>query len=136
MRFWRPADLWLTGPVVFAPTLLLWVFQLQTWVFVRPRASWQFDTDAIRYTYLPMLAAVIGFGLPWFGLRLCGNTTFKKALAAVACYWLIMLGWGVIDIRHYNYQIGGHYSRAPEDGPGYFHAYFTWYFLPYYVIEP
>jgi len=133
---WRPTYLWLTGLLVFGPSLLFWA--LHTWLAVfRLGGTWSFDPLAFRHTYLPMLAAVIGFAVPLFGLRLCWNARWKRTLTALACYWLIMLGWGVIDIRQYNYQIGGHYHGSSAEGhPGYFHQYFTWYFLPYYSIEP
>lgn len=53
-------------------------------------------------------------------------------------YLTAMVGWGIIDIRNENYQMGGHeYPNGPFiDGHRYyFHAYYTWYFLPYKLIE-
>jgi hypothetical protein len=72
----------------------------------------------------------------WFLWLGCGylERRRKRTLASLVCYWLVMLTWGVIDIRYYNHQIGGH--GAPGGHLESSHDYFTWYFLPYRFIEP
>ena len=62
----------------------------------------------------------------------------KWVLCIFVIYLVVMLTWGIVDIRCENYQMGGHrYPNGPliDGHKYYFHHYYTWYFLPYRWIE-
>lgn len=91
---------------------------------------------SIRGVYLPLFAAILGFSAPILALRASWNARLKSTLLAMACYWLIMLSWGFLDVMHRQYQLGVHYHGATPPGHrGYSHYYFTWWFIPYYWVE-
>jgi hypothetical protein len=130
----RPFHIWLLGIVLFAPSLLIWIFSVVSFgLFHCP-----FNEFYIRLFYLPFLAAVLGFCIPLVCLRVLKRTPARVWVCVFVAYCIIMLSWGIIDIRCENYQMGGHYyPHGPlVDGHRYyFHRYFTWYFLPYRLIE-
>lgn len=66
----------------------------------------------------------------------CGAPS--RSVKGFIAYALVMLIWGIVDIRCENYQLGGHrYRDHPlvEGHTHYFHVYYTWHFLPYRWIE-
>ncbi len=56
----------------------------------------------------------------------------------LGAYIAFMMLWGFVDVRHENYQTGGHdYPNGVliDGHRHYWHLYFTWYFLPYEWIH-
>lgn len=134
----RPVQIWWLGVALFTPSVLIWIILVPLFVF---KHMWNcpFDWFGIIYVYLPMFAAVIGFTIPLVCLRRFRGKSWRVTGLVFACYLAVMLAWGVIDVRHEHYQMGGHnYPNGPlVDGHRYYwHTYFTWYFMPYTWIEP
>lgn len=133
----RPFHIWLIGVMFFAPALLVWIVFIILFS-VKGMFDCPFDEHGVRHIYLPFLAAVLGFCIPVICLRVLRQTSARVWVPIFIAYCVIMLMWGIIDIRCENYQVGGHrYPNGPlVDGHRYyFHQYYTWYFLPYRLIE-
>ena len=133
----RPFHAWWLGVVLFAPSLFLWISVFVLFSF-KGLLDCHFDWYGIRHVYLPLLAALVGFCVPLVCLRILKRSQPGVWVSILVVYFVIMLAWGIIDVRYENYQVGGHsYPNGPlVDGHKYyFHQYYTWYFLPYRWIE-
>ena len=133
----RPAYIWLIGVVVFTPSLVLWGYYFWMALF-NGRFNCAFDSYGVRYVYLPLFAAIAGFFVPAFCFLRLRHASRKKTISMFVGYVMVMLIWGVLDIKNENYQIGGHdYPNSPQaDGhKHYWHLYLTWYFLPHKFIH-
>ena len=123
--------IWWLGVGLFAPSVICWGMSLSLFIskdfFHAP-----FDWFGITRVYLPLLAAIIGFTVPLICLRFLRGKSWRVTGLAFAGYLAIMLLWSVIDIRNQHYQMGGHLTLGHKS---YWHAYFTWYFMPYQWIE-
>ena len=133
----KPVHIWWIGVGLFAPSCTIWAYfsVLIIWRFGR---FGSLDLHGVTHTYLPLLAAMLGLGVPFFFLRHFRKLSTNATLTAFLVYLVLMLTWGVFDIRGERYQIGGHdYPNGiVEDGHRhYWHLYFTWYFLPYKWIH-
>lgn len=133
----RPVHTWWFGVVLFTPSVLIWAFSLGLFIY-KGMFDCPFDRRGIIGVYLPLFAAVLGFVTPLVCLRLLREVSRRRTSWLFAGYMFVMLVWGIIDIRHEHYQMGGHlYPNGPSvDGHRkYWHVYYTWYFLPYEWIE-
>jgi hypothetical protein len=133
----RPFHIWWLGAVLFGPSLLLWITVIVLFS-VKGMFEFSFNWYGIRYIYLPFFAAFVGFSIPVICLRVLRRTPARVWVCIFVIYLVVMLTWGIVDIRYENYQMGGHrYPNGPLiDGHRYyFHRYITWYFLPYRWIE-
>ena len=122
---------------MFTPSILTWliVFGL---TIAKGMFNAPFDWHSIRHVYLPLFAAIVGFTVPLLCLRFLSHASWQVTGWAFGAFLSLMLTWAVIDIRHENYQMGGHdYPNGPlVDGhKHYWHIYYTWYFIPYRWIE-
>jgi hypothetical protein len=136
MRF-RPVHIWWLAVALFTPSVFIWAFSTAIFVY-KGMFNCPFDRHGIIRVYLPMFAAVVGFFVPLVCLRVLRAASWRHTGWLFTTYLGLMLTWGVIDIRHEHYQMGGHdYPNGPlVDGHRYYwHSYFTWYFLPYEWIE-
>jgi hypothetical protein len=127
----KPAHIWWLGVIVFLPGFFLWIY----WLVLCLSRFGQFGSlnwYGICHTYLPLLAAIVGLGTPLLCLLRFRNSSTKVAFGAFSVYLMVLLTWGVLDIKNENYQIGGHDSLGHRD---YWHLYFTWYFFPYRWIH-
>ena len=135
----RAFHLWWLGVVLFAPTVFVWLATFAVAVIMaNGHFNFSFDWIWIKRIYLPFLAALLGFSIPVICLRILKSSLPRVWIPVFVAYVLIMLAWGVVDIRCENYQMGGHeYPDGPlVDGHKYYvHTYFTWHFLPYKWIE-
>lgn len=59
----RMTHVWWIGVVVFTPAILVWGYAI-VGLGVQGRLEWQLGWYHMRYVFLPLLAAVIGFGVP------------------------------------------------------------------------
>lgn len=133
----RPYDAWWIGVVLFGPAVAMWLF-LIVFALIKGMFHCPLDWHGMRHVYLPFLAALVGLVIPLVCLRAFRGSRPRAWVPALVVYALVMLAWGIIDIRCENYQLGGHrYPNGPlVDGHKYyFHQYYTWYFLPYRLIE-
>jgi hypothetical protein len=133
----RPFHVWWVAVVVFGMSVLIWALNVIPVVAV---GWWNcpLDWPGIRQVYLPMFAAVVGFAVPVVALGKLKHSRCRVWLPIFLTYVLVMLTWAIIDIRCQNYQLGGHdYPNNPVvDGHKYYyHQYYTWYFMPYRLIE-
>jgi len=122
---------------LFTPSILLWGFSLGLFIY-KGMFNCPFDWHGITHVYLPLFAAVVGLAVPIVCLRLLRHASWRVTRLSFAGYLATMLTWAAIDIRHEHYQMGGHdYPNGPlVDGHRYYwHAYYTWYFIPYRWIE-
>ena len=133
----RPFHIWWLGVVLFGPSLFIWITVIILFS-AKGMLECPFDWYGIRHIYLPFLAAFVGFSIPIICLIILRKTPARVWVSIFVIYLVIMLAWGIVDIRCENYQIGGHrYPHGPliDGHKYYFHRYFTWYFLPYRWIE-
>lgn len=133
----RPFHIWWLGIVLFGPSLIIWITCIILFS-AKGMFDCPFDWYGIRHIYLPLFAAFVGFSIPVICLRVLRRTRTGIWGSIFVIYLVVMLTWGIVDIRYENCQIGGHrYPHGPLiDGHRYyFHIYFTWYFLPYRWIE-
>jgi hypothetical protein len=122
---------WLFSILIFAPALIGWIYfiylgiwhDLFDFAFINKYCKANF--------YLPLLATILGLTIPIICLRVLNEQPTKVWITVFVIYLIIMLMWGIVDIRCENYQIGGE-SFTNGD---YFHSYITWYFMPYRWIE-
>ena len=128
---------WWLGILLFTPSVLIHICWL---VFFSIDGSLYVPSDwhGIAHIYLPFLAALLGLCIPIVCLRLLRRSPRRRWAPIFIVYVVVMLTWGIIDIRCEHWQIGGH--RYPNgvlvDGHKYYwHHYHTWYFLPYRWIE-
>lgn len=133
----RPISLWWFGVALFAPSIALWSFVIG---ISASHGTFNpgFDRVAVFSVYLPLVAAVVGIGVPIVCLHCLNNASWKVTRLAFSGYLSAMLVWGSVDVRSGNYQVGGHdYPNGPlADGHSqYWHFYVTWYFFPYKLIE-
>ena len=136
VRF-RGVHLWWIGLLLFTPSVALW-FLTTLLLVLNGTFSCPFDRLGIARIYLPIAAAFLGLALPLLGRRFLQRSSNRVNCCAFAAYISFMLAWGMIDVRHENYQLGGHkYTNESllHDHTSYFHNYYTWYFLPYKWIE-
>jgi hypothetical protein len=136
MKF-RPNQVWWLGIGLFAPSIFTWIFVLSIFIY-KGDFYCPFDWNGIVNVYLPLFAAILGFTMPLLCLRLFKLASWRLNLRLFLCYVAVFLAWGIIDIRYQHYQMGGHtYPHSVyEDGHKYYsHSYFTWYFMPYRLIE-
>ena len=132
----RPFDIWWLGVLLFTPSLALWTILIV--LFWNGGADYTPSWSNLRHTFLPCLAALLGFCVPIVCLRLLRRSPPRLWVPVFVTYCVILLTWGLIDIRHENYQVGGHnYPNGilVNGHKYYFHHYYTWYFLPYRWIE-
>ena len=135
--FVKPRHIWWMGVLIFAPGFVVWVVVITLGV-VNGTFSGSFDFHSIQRLYLPFLAATVGVFVPFACMRFFKDASTKVIWVMFVTYLVAMLAWGIADIRAENYQLGGH--EFPDniqegDHAHYFHAYYTWYFLPYKLIE-
>ena len=102
----RPVHIWWFGVVLFTPSLLFWALSLR--VLYRTGLEFQFDWFVIRHFYLPMFGAILGFSVPLVCLRRLRNVPSRVPRLLFSAYLAVILTWAVIDVRCFNYQIGGH----------------------------
>jgi hypothetical protein len=122
----RLIHIWWLPAFVFLPSVLVWIY------------SMILSVPGFTHAYLPMFAAVLGLLIPLIALKRFRTASNKVVLATFFVFVTVMLAWGFTDIRHENYQIGGHdYPNGIlVDGHRYYwHLYFTWYWLPYKSIH-
>lgn len=147
----RPFHIWWLGVLVFTPSVFLWLtmFTIFGW---NGKLAWLHLNGIWR----PCLAALLGFGVPIVFLRYLGRSSTRLWCPIFLAYCVILLTWGLIEIRNEEYQMGYYrcptgvhsistgglscatraLNRAPVEGHWhYFHDYYTWYFLPYRWIE-
>jgi len=129
----RPVHIWWIGVILFAPSFLFWT--VSTIVFVsQGRFNCPMDANGITRFYLPFFAALLGLLVPVMCLFRLRTASWKVSTWAFTTYLALMILWGIMDIRSEHHQAGGH--GLADTGPGdYFHVYYTWYFLPYRLIE-
>lgn len=133
----RPVHTWWLGAGLFTPSILIWGYSLSLFIY-SGMFSVSFDWHGVTRFFLPLLAAVLGFTVPLFCMRLLRRASWRLTGLAFAGYLVVMLAWAVIEIRNEHYQMGGHdYPNGPlVDGHRYYwHIYYTWYFVPYRWIE-
>ena len=133
----RLVYIWWVGVILFAPSLLIWAFSLALIIY-NGMSFLPFVWNGIKIFYLPLFAALIGFSAPLVCLWLLKSATTKVNASLFALYFTVMLIWGVIDVRHENYQMSYFQKKEQtlaEDQWQYVHCYFTWWFLPYRCIE-
>lgn len=133
----RPVHVWWLGVIVFAPSAFAWLFTVGYSLF-NGTLDCRLDWQSTRHVYLPFLAAFVGLCVPLLCLRFLRNVTPRVVTVLFASYVAGMVAWGIADIRNQNFQIAGHeYPNSPlADGhKHHFHSYYTWYFLPYALIE-
>ncbi len=136
-RFLRALHLWWFGVLLFAPGFAIWITVLVLGV-CNGTFKWPIDSHGFMRIYLPFFAAIVGLFVPLICLRLFRKSSRTVIGSGFAFYLVVMLTWGVIDIRNEHYQLGGH-EQPPDVLDGghndYFHVYYTWFFLPYKLIE-
>ncbi len=133
----QPFYIWWLGVAFFAPAVFIWVTMFVLFP-IKGLFDCPFDWHGIRYIYLPFLAAVLGLCILVVCLRVMRRTSARVCVWVFIAYSVIMLTWGIIDIRCENYQLGGYkYPNGPlvDRHRYYFHQYYTWYFFPYRWIE-
>jgi hypothetical protein len=133
----RPVHTWWLGAALFTPSILIWTISLGLLIY-DGMFNCPFDRHGIIRIYLPLFAAIVGFVTPLVCSRFLREASKRITGRFFMAYLAVMLTWGIIDIRHENYQMGGHdYPNGPvADGHrNYWHVYYTWCFLPYWWIE-
>ena len=133
----RPFYIWWLGIILFGTSLLVWIAFLLV-LSVKGMVKFSFDLYCIRHIYLPFIAALVGFIIPVICLRVLKRSPARVWVCIFVIYLLVMLTWGIVDIRYENYQLGCHGKPNGQLIYGhkyYFHGYLTWYFLPYRGIE-
>jgi hypothetical protein len=133
----KPVHIWYVGVMVFGLSVLLWTCSIVL-IAIKFKPDLRTDSYAVTDLYLPLLAAFLGICWPLASLRRLRNASRRKNLICFGVYVVVMLAWGVTDVKHERYQVGGHdYPNNPlVDGHRYYwHIYFTWYFLPYRSIH-
>ena len=122
---------------LFTPSVLIWLITTSLFIY-KGMFRCPFDWHGITHVYLPMFAAVVGFIVPLVCLRWLRGSSWRTTAWAFVGYLAAMLVWGIIDIRHEHYQVGGHeYPNGPliDGHRHYWHVYYTWYFIPYRWVE-
>ena len=117
---------WWIGITLFGIAVLIWVAMFAV-LIVKGMFSVSFDWTAFRHLHLPFLAAIVGLTVPIVCLRKLRCSRARRWVPVFTAYVVVMLAWGIADIRCGNWQISG--MRADGNG-GCLHSYFTWYFLP------
>src|SRR3989304_2615039 len=133
----RPFHVWWIGVILFGASLFAWITATVLFL-LKDIANLSFNWYYIKNIYLPFFAAFVGFCIPVVCLRVLKRSPARVWICIFVIYVVVMLIWGIIDIRCEHYQVGGHkYPHGPlVDGHKYyFHYYWTWYFLPYRLIE-
>lgn len=133
----RPFHIWWLGIILFGLSLLVWIISIVL-LILNGGFTFSFNWYYIKCFYLPLFAASVGFCVPVVCLRVSRRTPARVWGWIFVAYLIVMLSWGIVDIRYENYQMGGHrYPNGPiiDGHKYYFHYYITWYFLPYKLIE-
>lgn len=132
-----PVYIWWFEAALFAPSVYIWAVFLSLTIS-HDMFDCPFDYHGIVFVYLPLLAAVVGFVTPLVCLRLLRRASRSRIRWLFGIYLATMLTWGIIDVRNNHYQMGGHGDPDNPIADGhaqYWHLYFTWYFIPYRLIE-
>jgi hypothetical protein len=134
----RASQIWWLGIGLFTPSVLLWLFSLGLFIY-NGDFNCPFDWFGIRHVHLPLIAAVLAFGVPVLLVKMPKLASWRVNLNFFICYAIVFLAWAVVDIRNQNYQMSVHYKHPPlasgEKCEYCSHRYFTWYFMPYRLIE-
>lgn len=141
VRFYQ---VWWLGVALFVPSVMVWLGAF-VWSICIGRFQTYFDSYGLCYMYLPMLAATIGVAFPLLMLRKRQSLSHRAHGFILAGYCAVLVAWGSLDVRLAHCQLSGnHCAGDPFDFCHYYpkflasdsHVYFTWYFLPYRLIEP
>ena len=124
----RPVHIWWFGVVLFTPSLIAWLWTSGRFVY-GGTFRWQMDWIGITRVYLPVCAAFLGLVIPLTALRFFQSASLRRTMLLFVTYVVSFVLWGVTDIQHQNWQARGMLDKQ------YWHAYYTWYFLPYRWIE-